>query len=128
MAKKELQVRYTGNLAEKYDQHRRKSPRYAAEETAFADFIGRVGAQSVLDCPFGTGRWVDYYRAMTGKVVAVDLSADMLAMARSKLETSPDLDVDYVVGSIFEVDFYRILTRSGIKQQSPENALLIAFH
>lgn len=105
MAKKNLQVRYTGDLAENYDATRRNSRRYANEEAAFAGFAKRLNAQSVLDCPFGTGRWVEYYRAMTGKVVAVDLSADMLAVAKSKLDTSPDVDVDYVVGSIFDVNF-----------------------
>jgi SAM-dependent methyltransferase len=99
-----LQARYTGEGARDYDAKRENSPRYRAEEAAFADFVARVNPKTVVDCPFGTGRWLPYYRDLPGPVIAVDLSADMLAEARRKAGGAR-ADLRWVTGSIFEHDF-----------------------
>lgn len=100
-----LQVRYTGPAAANYDENRKYTPRYHAEEKAFAKYFEQVKPQSVIDCPFGTGRWLDYYRNINGPVIAIDLSNDMLAMAQRKISDARSIIVRFVVGSVFDCDF-----------------------
>lgn len=80
----ELLTRFTGDSAETYDQVRESSERWLREREVFARFIAQVNPKSVLDCPFGTGRWAPEYKKLEGPIVGVDLSADMLEKARAK--------------------------------------------
>lgn len=105
MANDKLQARYTGKAAAIYDAKRSGSPRFRAEEDAFAKYFEQVKPRSVIDCPFGTGRWLAYYRNVSGPVIAVDLSDDMLAMAQKKHDTAAGLDIRYITGSAFDYDF-----------------------
>lgn len=79
-----LTNRYRGDKAADYDRRRSGSPRYAAEEEAFSEFFESVQPSSVLDCPFGTGRWLPYYERISGPIIGLDSSADMLGMAKEK--------------------------------------------
>ncbi|WP_119392196.1 class I SAM-dependent methyltransferase [Taklimakanibacter lacteus] len=103
MAFEVLQRRYTGDSASGYEDSRRDSRRWKAENDAFSKMIREVAPNSVLDCPFGTGRWVDWYKELPGPIVAIDLSSDMLEQARRK--TGGDARYRLVVGDIFTYDF-----------------------
>src|SRR5687768_13349312 len=74
-----LADKYYGAAAETYDATRCHSLRWAHEQLAVNDFVteGRV-----LDVPLGTGRYVGLYRAKGLDVIGVDVSEDMLAVAR----------------------------------------------
>jgi len=77
---------YSGDRAEGYDERRAKSTRWKNEIAAMDAMLGAVKATRVLDCPFGTGRWVPQYLDHGLSVIGVDLSAGMLAEARTKIE------------------------------------------
>ena len=85
-----LLTRYTGTKAEKYDAKRKDTERFRREDAAFTDLMRRVDAKgSVLDLPVGTGRWLPWLADFTGPIHGVDLSADMLEVARQKAGADP---------------------------------------
>ena len=100
-----LQKRYTGKGAEKYDDKRRLTPRFLAEEKAFSAYFEKVKPDRVLDCPFGTGRWLDYYKTISGPVIGFDLSSDMLDEARKKIGADESVNIRFITGSVFDFDF-----------------------
>lgn len=80
-----LLTRYTGTKAEKYDAKRKDTERFRNEDAAFTAFMQRLGPQgTVLDLPVGTGRWLPWMKDCAGPVFGVDLSADMLEVAKQK--------------------------------------------
>ena len=96
-----LMSRYGGAKAQQYDDARKNSARYKAEEEAFQAYIREVTPSGILDCPFGTGRWLPYYLDIAGPVVGIDYSNDMLDVARSKLSGSAS-SIKLVRADIFE--------------------------
>jgi len=65
--------------------------------------LGEIPVRTVLDCPFGTGRWIPQYDSICAKVIGVDLSQGMLDQARKKLTSDRTSDYHLVTGSIFEL-------------------------
>lgn len=102
--------RYGGENADRYDDARRHSPRFEAEESAFRSFMHEIKPSGVLDCPFGTGRWLPYYGDIPGPVLGVDLSEDMLKVARSKV-TDPAPNLQFVQADIFHQPFTKYSNR-----------------
>ncbi len=98
-----LEKRYQGSVAETYDSQRSTSARWRNEMEAFDRFLDRVKPSVVLDCPFGTGRWIPAYDRINASVHGVDISADMLDQASTKLQRKPGYTL--TVGSIFDYDF-----------------------
>ena len=76
--------RYAGKGASSYERAR-AGDKWDAEEAAFDELYGRVRPRSVLDCPVGTGRFIDRYARDGVSALGVDLSEDMLAEAREKV-------------------------------------------
>jgi SAM-dependent methyltransferase len=103
-----LQVRYTSQGARDYDVRREGSKRFRDEEAAFAAFFDRVKPGSVIDCPFGTGRWLPFYQNIKGPIIGIDLSEDMLRAARQKIEGGPAIDLTLICASIFDYDFGKL--------------------
>lgn len=81
---------YSGSGASRYDRRRARTSRWKAENAAFEAMLTMSDAASVLDCPFGTGRWIEQYTQNDLRVVGVDLSAEMLAVAKAKVTTLPE--------------------------------------
>ena len=104
MSEKLVHDRYRGEGAQRYDAARSDSARFAAETAAFSTLIGQVNAQTVLDCPFGTGRWIPAYHNVD-RVVGVDVSADMLHEAEHKIPSQERPHYELVCANIFEHDF-----------------------
>lgn len=77
---------YVGEKAEIYDQHRENDPYWKAEDDCVKEYLDRIGPelQSVIDAPFGTGRFAPIYAMHKLKVVALDISSDMIEIARKK--------------------------------------------
>jgi hypothetical protein len=76
--------RYAGREAAQYESAR-AGAKWATEETVFDQLYARVAPRTVLDCPVGTGRFLDRYIRDGVAVLGVDLSDDMLAQAADKL-------------------------------------------
>jgi SAM-dependent methyltransferase len=103
MSSDPLQRRYTSDAARAYEERRRDTPRWKAENAAFANMIEAARPRSVLDCPVGTGRWFEWYRSLPGPIIAIDKSPDMLAEARLKIDDHPKYRL--IEGDIFTYDF-----------------------
>lgn len=89
--------KYYGEAAKNYDAARCHSLRWANEQRAVADM---VFSGPVLDCPLGTARFASIYRGKGLDFIGVDISADMLAVARNRY---PEIDARQ--GSIFALPF-----------------------
>ena len=79
-------LKYHGALAEGYDAKREASPKWLLEQRIIEDMLSDLPRGSViLDCPVGTGRFLDFYRAKGFSFIGVDLSGDMLVQSALKL-------------------------------------------
>ncbi|MCF7837070.1 MAG: class I SAM-dependent methyltransferase [Candidatus Marinimicrobia bacterium] len=101
-----LEKRYQGPVAATYDSQRSTSPRWRNENAAFDHFLDCVKPAVILDCPFGTGRWIPAYDRIQATVHGVDISADMLQQAGAKRPRTAGYTL--TVGSIFDYDFSAI--------------------
>lgn len=78
--------KYYGPVAEGYDAKRVNDPKWAIEQRIIEDMLSDLPEGSeVLDCPVGTGRFLDYYGRQKLKFVGADLSGDMLIQSALKL-------------------------------------------
>lgn len=90
--------KYFGNVATGYDERRTKNPRWEREQKVVAAYVAAIKQGStVLDVPFGTGRYVECYLERGLKVMGADISADMIAAAAKRLseEVFGQLDVRF---------------------------------
>lgn len=79
--------KYRGDVATGYDAKRETSPKWHAEDRIVKDMLKDLTTgDRVLDCPVGTGRFLPYYAERGFLVRALDISEDMLAEARKKIE------------------------------------------
>lgn len=78
--------KYVGAVAEGYDAKREQSSKWIAEQAAVEEMLDDLPANSrILDIPIGTGRFIDYYRQRHFIVTGLDISEDMLRLARQKV-------------------------------------------
>lgn len=97
---------YSGDKARGYDARRSRSKRWKREVAAMEAMLAAQNPRTVLDCPFGTGRWIEQYEAIGASVIGIDLSQAMLDEAASKIAAlSPDRKGAYSLDcrSIFDL-------------------------
>lgn len=74
---------YYGNTAITYHNRRKDSTRWKAEDRAVATLLETLPEDiSVIDLPFGTGRFTEFYVQRKVHITGVDISADMLSASR----------------------------------------------
>lgn len=77
--------KYHGKMASGYETKRKKQIRWHRENEIVASFLPPK-LTTVLDCPVGTGRFLDLYRERGAlSVIGIDASDSMLALAQKKL-------------------------------------------
>lgn len=79
---------YDGEKAENYERRRSGSLTWRREQEIVESFLALANpspGSSVLDVPVGTGRFNDLYQTFRLRTIGIDISADMLAQARSRL-------------------------------------------
>ena len=87
--------RYFGSVANNY-LNDRKSAKWDKEQELFKNTFQKLGKElKVIDIPAGTGRFFEFYSLLNYDVTAVDISSDMLEMA--KINAPKDLKVIYKV-------------------------------
>lgn len=98
---------YSGDKARGYDARRSRSSRWQREIAAMEGMLAEVKPKRLVDCPFGTGRWIDQYESCAvEEVVGIDLSRGMLDEAAAKLQSLPAERRDryrLIEASIFDV-------------------------
>jgi ubiquinone/menaquinone biosynthesis C-methylase UbiE len=78
---------YSGDKARGYDARRAKSGRWQREIAAMGGMLAEVKPRRLVDCPFGTGRWIEQYEDCgVDAVIGIDLSRGMLEEAETKLQ------------------------------------------
>jgi SAM-dependent methyltransferase len=97
--------RYHGDIAESYLVDRINVPPWQEEDDALVHFLSPTSKGSrVLDVPFGTGRFAQHYIAKNLLVSAIEISSDMLRVARQ--EVGPAFDSwDVREGDAFKLPF-----------------------
>lgn len=92
-------MKYAGAMARNYDRDRESSPKWQFEQRAVETTISRLGpVRTLLDVPVGTGRFLSFYRAHGIDAEGVDLSRDMIEIARMKVPSAR-----LAVGDLFEL-------------------------
>ena len=73
---------YYGEKAENYLNHRGQEEFWAREEEALARTLGQISdIETVLDVPFGTGRFLELYHGKGLSIFGLDSSKDMVGIA-----------------------------------------------
>jgi ubiquinone/menaquinone biosynthesis C-methylase UbiE len=94
-------LKYHGDIAEGYDAKRVKDDKWIVEQAIIERMLSELPAGSVvLDCPVGTGRFLDCYKSKGLHFVGADLSGDMLI--QSALKLLPEKEVERWVAACNE--------------------------
>lgn len=121
---------YRGDYARKYDR-RSLHPKWAREQETVERWLSMIGGNAdVLDIPVGTGRFLEAYDRLGLCAIGMDVSDDMMALARRKcpwadLRYGDILDIPMDDGSVDCVVAVRILswfTRSEMERAVRECA------
>lgn len=76
---------YLGEAASTYEARRKGKALWRQEDQILLRILQETSPQeTVLDIPVGTGRFLPFYRDHQLRVVGIDLSADMLAIAKPR--------------------------------------------
>ena len=95
-------ARYRGERARGYEAKRVTQEKWAAEHTIMSTWLNALPAgATVLDIPFGTGRFVPIYHARQFHVRGRDINRDMLDQAKRK-KLDPTWDIG--LGNILAID------------------------
>lgn len=86
---------FYGVKARNYERTRSSNPKWAIEQEVFGDLVSQFAdGSTVLDVPFGSGRFADVYQRKHLSVIGIDSSTDMLAEAgRLRSETTAGFDL-----------------------------------
>src|SRR3990167_2522799 len=78
--------KYSGEVAQGYDQKREDSPKWQAEQAIIESMLDELPFGSwILDCPPGTRRFFEVYYKKTFLFRATDATAHMLRLAPQKV-------------------------------------------
>lgn len=87
---------YQGKVADRYDHDRQGEEIWTREQRFVVEWAAALPKDaSILDLPTGTGRFVEGFLGLGLRVLAMDISDDMLAAVRRRwpAETTPRLTV-----------------------------------
>lgn len=68
------------------------------ERAAVAGFLDRVSHESIVDIPVGTGKLAPVLAETGGDILSVDISPQMIAIARSEYQQLGYSDVEFICG------------------------------
>lgn len=77
--------KYRGRVATGYFKKRKSQARWSVENDTVRDMIESAKPRSVLDIPFGEGRFVWLHKKKGYETLGIDSSGEMLALARRKM-------------------------------------------
>ena len=107
LSKEKLLRKYSGKNAAKYDTKRSEQKKWHRENALVEAMTKDVPRGSkVLDLPCGTGRLFYLWRARGYDVIGVDISTDMLALAKGKMKPRDKIKLGQ----------YEILTAQELKE------------
>jgi len=89
--------KYDGERAFTYEKTRVNNEAWQWQQVAVESILHRYKPCHVLDAPVGTGRFFGVYREIGADVIGIDVSRDMLDIARAK-----GFDYTLLVADLFE--------------------------
>lgn len=96
---------YTGNTAERYDEKRSSSQKWHGENLVIDSFLSQLPPNSrLLDVPVGTGRFIELYKKHRITATGVDISNDMIAVAKNKA-AQLEANIALQQGSVLDLKF-----------------------
>lgn len=96
---------YYGKVAQNYETRRRKQSWWGVEQDEMQSLLTNLPeGLSVLDVPFGTGRFVPFYKKRGYKVTGLDASHEMIEQAKELLGEAFD-GVETNTGSAMDLPF-----------------------
>jgi len=121
-----MNAQYDG-MAEAYQRTKASPLRQYVEAYSFMNCVGDVSGMRVLDLACGDGFYARALRAAgAAQVTAVDISADMIALARSAEAATP-LGIEYVcadVGTLDALGEFDLVTAAYLLHYAPTRAEL----
>jgi ubiquinone/menaquinone biosynthesis C-methylase UbiE len=97
---------YYGDTASDYEKRRSKSRRWKLENRAVKAYLDQIPKRlSVLDVPFGTGRFMPYYFNRRHHVTGMDVSIDMLNAAKLSINSQKFDGCNMLVGDATDIKF-----------------------
>jgi len=98
---KRTAARYFGENASRYEAKRILTSKWEGEERKVKEYLADLPpGTSILDIPCGTGRFFPFYCEKGFKVMAMDISPDMVAEAKKR--ATPNIIVEQ--GNIFNIE------------------------
>jgi len=98
--------KYRGRTALNYEKNRTGQRRWRLEHEAVRDWLP-AGNATVLDVPCGTGRFFGLYAERGLRVTALDISDEMLALAKRALPRNARERVRLGQGDVFKLPLER---------------------
>ena len=96
---------YYKEIASKYEEKRKKQAWWYVEQDQMAQLLDQLpDGMSVVDIPFGTGRFVPMYRKKGFEIAGLDASEDMISTAQKILGSDFD-GIDARVGDAAALPF-----------------------
>ena len=96
---------YYKDIASNYEKKRKKQAWWHVEQEQMAQLLDQLpDGMSVVDIPFGTGRFVPMYRKKGFKIAGLDASEDMILTAQNILGSDFD-GIDARVGDAASLPF-----------------------
>lgn len=97
---------YYGDTAGDYEKRRSQSRRWKVENRAVKAYLDQLPKRlSVLDVPFGTGRFMPYYFRRHHRVTGMDVSIDMLNAARRSIDSRELENCQMLLGDATDIKF-----------------------
>lgn len=97
---KKTAIRYSGEVAMRYDAKRMNTPKWIGEDHRVREFLSDLPqGTAILDIPCGTGRFFSFYREKGFNVLAMDISSDM--MDKAKKQVGDNIKIE--TGNIFDI-------------------------
>lgn len=119
-SRREIWQKYTGATAEGYDEKRQGTDKHKVEQEIIERMLEDMHPGSwVLDCPIGTGRFLEFYKEKGFLVKGRDASPDMLMKAAEKIKK---VDFDPVKISLCRDDARKLNT---IMNDSVDASLMV---
>lgn len=89
---------YDEKRALAYDEKRKKHKLWQAEILAVEKLLNSAEAEeTILDAPIGTGRFIHLYENKKMNITGIDISQDMLNIAKTKTKANIDLSIKNIL-------------------------------
>lgn len=122
--------KYDSVVAEKYDVDREVEEHWHLENKFISDYFANAKHQKIAEIPVGTGRFLGYF-AEADTVIGVDISNDMLAIAKKRVDelglTNVELEVGDATNLRFENDTFDCLVSFRLLHLIPPAIRLAVF-